>query len=328
MRIWAVGRNHKVEYQGGKIVVDGEEYDIRNVEAIYISPATMISHKDLARISGRTIVFMFGRYGLRNVMIPMRVSKGLWSGKVAIMQAKAWLEKRIEIARKMERAIITNIHHIFKNTLRKYVDRETREKFYETIRRIKQEIENTEDTQRLMLLEAKAWKTLFGVFRKIMPTWPKRIRRPPGDPANAIYSYLASLLYADCLLATINAGLDPSISFIHEPEKHRFSLPLDIKDIYAPLLVANPAFTIYKRAKDRVRDYFREVRIRGKRGVYLNGYGRRLVMKTYMDYLAKEATLLGRRMSIRSHIYWECRRLREHFLGESEYVAFRLGEKH
>ena len=136
---------------------------------------------------------------------------------------------------------------------------------------------------------------------------------------------MASLLYAECLLATISAGLDPSISFIHEPEKHRFSLPLDIKDIYSPLLVANPAFTIYKRVRDRARNYFREVRIRGKRGVYLNGYGRRLVMKTYMDYLAKEATFLGRRMSIRSHIYWECRRLREHFLGESEYVTFRLG---
>ncbi len=178
MRVWAVGRNHKVEYRGGKIVVDGEEYDAKSVEAIYISPATMISHKDLARISGRTIVFMFGKYGLRSVIIPMSVSKGLWSGKVAIMQAKAWLEKRIGIAREMERAIIANIHHIFKNTLRKYVDKETRKEFYETIRRIKQEIENTEETQGLMLLEAKAWKTLFRIFRKIMPTWPKRIRRP------------------------------------------------------------------------------------------------------------------------------------------------------
>jgi len=86
-----------------------------------------------------------------------------------------------------------------------------------------------------MLLEAKAWKTLFRIFRKIMPTWPKRIRRPLGGPANAIYSYLASLLYADCLLATINVELDPSISFIYEVEKCRFSLLLDIKDIYAPL---------------------------------------------------------------------------------------------
>jgi len=63
MRIWALGRNHKVEYQGGKIVVDGEEYEARSVEAIYISPATMISNRDLARISGRTIVFMFGGMG-------------------------------------------------------------------------------------------------------------------------------------------------------------------------------------------------------------------------------------------------------------------------
>jgi len=49
----------------------------------------------------------------------MRVSKGIRNEKVAIIQAKTWLERRIEIAREMKRGIIVNIHYIFKNTLRK-----------------------------------------------------------------------------------------------------------------------------------------------------------------------------------------------------------------
>ncbi|WP_244893353.1 type I-MYXAN CRISPR-associated endonuclease Cas4/Cas1 [Ferroacidibacillus organovorans] len=64
-----------------------------------------------------------------------------------------------------------------------------------------------------------------------------RNRRPPLDPANAILSFLYSLLYKDCLQAIIVVGLDPCLGFYHQPRSSAYPLALDLMELFRVSLV-------------------------------------------------------------------------------------------
>ncbi len=59
-----------------------------------------------------------------------------------------------------------------------------------------------------------------------------RNRRPPKDPANAILSFLYSLLYRDCVKAIVIVGLDACIGFYHQPRSTSYPLALDLMELF------------------------------------------------------------------------------------------------
>lgn len=59
-----------------------------------------------------------------------------------------------------------------------------------------------------------------------------RNRRPPKDPANALLSFLYSLLYRDCVQSIVTVGLDPTIGFYHQPRSSAYPLALDIMELF------------------------------------------------------------------------------------------------
>jgi len=60
----------------------------------------------------------------------------------------------------------------------------------------------------------------------------QRVRRPPDNEINALISFGNSMLYTVCLSEIYRTQLTPTISYLHEPGARRFSLALDISEIF------------------------------------------------------------------------------------------------
>ncbi|MCZ7381074.1 MAG: type I-B CRISPR-associated endonuclease Cas1b [Candidatus Methanoperedens sp.] len=64
----------------------------------------------------------------------------------------------------------------------------------------------------------------------------KRSRMPPGNRMNTLISFGNSLMYTTTLSEIYNTQLNPTISFLHEPFERRFSLALDVSEIFKPMV--------------------------------------------------------------------------------------------
>ena len=65
----------------------------------------------------------------------------------------------------------------------------------------------------------------------------KRSRMPPGNRMNTLISFGNSLMYTTTLSEIYNTQLNPTISFLHEPFERRFSLALDVSEIFKPIII-------------------------------------------------------------------------------------------
>ncbi|MFM7325303.1 MAG: CRISPR-associated endonuclease Cas1, partial [Nodosilinea sp.] len=71
------------------------------------------------------------------------------------------------------------------------------------------------------------------------PVWrfQGRNRRPPLDPINALLSWGYGVLLARVFSATVQAGLDPYLGFLHALEPYRPNLALDLMEEFRPVVV-------------------------------------------------------------------------------------------
>ena len=315
MRIWAI--NKKIKLDGANIVVGKKKIPIRRVYEVWIGPDSIDNRGIYKLLKRRVMIYLFDKAGLVAFMAPFRTSYGLWTGKTTIAQSKTYedTEKRNKIAREIVSAIIHNISSVFYWYIRKKVNAEVREGFYEEIRKAKKCLGDTTD---YMLCEARAWRALFRVLREIYPDFGGRIRRPPADPVNALISYVNSLLYAQCLHAILICGLDPMISFVHSPSpKRRFSLPLDIKDIFMPFVTIRLVLKLRSMLPD---NFFVFGSYRGRRACFLGKKARMIVIREFRSLMRKR--FRGKRLY--NIIVDECEKLMEYIMGHGEYHAWRI----
>lgn len=104
-----------------------------------------------------------------------------------------------------------------------------------------------------------------------------RNRRPPRDPANAVLSFLYSLLYRDAVQAIVTVGLDPTIGFYHQPRSQAYPLALDIMELFRVMLCDTILVGTVHRNQWNVDDDFEYA---GKQ-VWLSNEGKKKVIKTY-----------------------------------------------
>lgn len=206
--------------------------------------------------------------------------------------------------------------HILRN-LRKYKD-----KVSHIIDQIEKEKENLYKATRideLMGCEGRIRRNYYEAFSLILNNnfdFTKREKRPPSDPVNALISFGNSLMYTTTLGELYQTQLDPTISYLHEPSTKRFSLILDISEIFKPLIVDTLIFYMInnRMLKEDDFDTFEGV-------CYLNDVGRKKFIK---EYEAKLATTikhrsLNRKVSYRTLIKLECYKIIKYFIEDELY---------
>ena len=84
-----------------------------------------------------------------------------------------------------------------------------------------------------------------------------RSRRPPTDSANALLSFLYTLLTHDCRSALETVGLDPAVGFLHRDRPGRPSLALDLVEEFRPVFADRLVLSLINRKQVSARDFTR-----------------------------------------------------------------------
>lgn len=127
------------------------------------------------------------------------------------------------------------------------------------------------------------------------------------------------MLYTTVLSEIYKTHLDPRIGYLHSTNFRRFTLNLDIAEIFKPILVDRMIFTMIGKGMLKTSDFVKE-----SGGVLLSDAGRALFMKQWDERLQQTIQLreLGRSVSYRRLIRMELYKLEKHLIGEKEYDPF------
>ncbi|MDF1541474.1 MAG: type I-B CRISPR-associated endonuclease Cas1b, partial [Candidatus Thorarchaeota archaeon] len=250
-------------------------------------------------------IHFFGHYG--NFLGSYQPRKKLVSGHTVLMQARAVLDSdtRQEIASKFVKSCLYNMQHVlisYPRNIPRVSDK------VELLKEITDSVDPSEPIPVLMSKEGRAWAVYYSAFDLIIRDHDMgpRIRRPPNNPINALISLGNSILYGIVLTQIYHTQLDPSISFLHEPLERRYSLALDIAEVFKPTLVDTLIFKLLN--KDMLQESHFDERINY---CMLTEEGRRIFLTNFDERLreTRRHARLKRNVSNEYMIRLDCYKL-------------------
>jgi len=250
---------------------------------------------------------------------------GLLSGRVHITQARHYLNspKRLGIARQL---VAGAAHNMLKN-LRYYNNRqkdvEAQIGQIEGLVATLDQPQYASDVAVLMGLEGNVRRTYYEAFDVIINDFEmgNRTKQPPGNEINALVSYGNMMCYTLVLDQIYHTQLDPTISFLHEPGERRYSLALDLAEIFKPILVDRLIFTLLNKKQIQAKDFDKKLN-----SCLLKESGRRTFLKAWDERLKEtiKHRSLNKNVSYKYLVRLECYKLVKHLLKIDEYKPFKM----
>ena len=246
----------------------------------------------------------------------------LLAGKMQIEQTKHYISKgkRLIIAKKFVAGAAFNI---LKN-LRYYHSRG--KEMGEIITQIEQYIESighSTDVEMLMGIEGNIRQTYYDAFDVILNDFAMngRSKQPPKNEVNALVSFGNMMCYTVCLGQIYHTQLNPTLSFLHEPGYRRYSLALDLAEIFKPLLVDRVIFKVLNKKEIQAKDFDIQVN-----SVTLKDAARKTFVRAFEERLNEtiKHRSLGRSVSYKHLVKLECYKLSKHILNIEEYKPFKI----
>ena len=150
-------------------------------------------------------------------------------------------------------------------------------------------------------------------------SFSRRTKRPPRNRLNALISFGNSLLYTVVLSEIYKTHLDPRIGFLHTTNFRRFTLNLDVAEIFKPIVVDRTIFALINKGMIKKKHFYEEAN-----GIFLKENGRRVFIQEFENRLQNtiEHRSLKRKVSYRRLIRLELYKLEKHLLGEKPYSPF------
>lgn len=248
--------------------------------------------------------------------------EALISGKMLIAQVKLQQKpgKRINLAQKILEGAAYNMA---KNL--KYYNSRGKDlvPIIEIIEGLSARIPETKSVPELMGIEGNIRKNYYEAFELIINDFSMggRSYKPPRNEINALISFGNMMCYSQCLRAIHQTQLNPAISFLHEPGERRFSLSLDLAEIFKPLLVDRVIFKVTNKKMIQAA-HFEENLNR----VILKANGKKTFVQTFEERLEETIAhrTLNRSVSYKHLIKLECYKIQKHLLEIEEYKPFKM----
>lgn len=245
------------------------------------------------------------------------------SGYMILKQVEHYLDerKRKIIALKIIEGSVKNILQVLKY----YIARGKTDIciIVEKIQELLSTLNPNMNIEAMMAIEGNIRETYYQAFDLILGnsdfTFDKRTRRPPQNNLNTLISFGNSMLYTIVLSEIYNTHLDPRIGFLHTSNHRRFTLNLDIAEIFKPLLVDRVIFTLVGKKILSGKHFDRKAG-----GILLKDEGRKIFIQEMDNRLKRtiDHKRLGRKVSYRRLIRMELYRIEKHLIGEQEYEPF------
>ncbi len=245
------------------------------------------------------------------------------SGNLLIKQVEYYTdnEKRSEIAKEFIESAAFNIYR----NLRYYNGRgKDLENVMGQIKGLQKELSKAESVNEIMGVEGNIRKVYYSAWKEIINQeidFEKRVKRPPDNMINTLISFVNSLIYTTCLSEIYKTQLNPTISYLHSAGERRFSLCLDVAEIFKPLIGDRLIFSLLNKNMITEKDFEK-----GSNFYYLKENGRKKILKEYDERLKQTIKHkdLGREVSYSYLIRLECYKLIKHILGDKKYEGFKM----
>ncbi len=296
---------------------------VENTEEIHIFGEVTINKKLLDFISQEGILLHFyNYYGFYEGSFYPREHYN--SGSLILKQCEFYIDetKRFALAKKFVKGAFLNILKVLEYYNLRGVELD------EDIRRIRNiygNLDNFSSIDEIMASEGNARQIYYGSFNKIVEKEEfqieRRQKRPPRSRMDALISYGNSILYSYILSEIYKTHLDPRIGFLHATNFRRFSLNLDIAEIFKPIIVDRVIFKLINKEMLNENHFMEEMG-----AILLNEKGRKIfveAMDNKMNATIKHKKL-GRHVSYRTLIRMELYKIEKHLLGDEEYEPFIL----
>ena len=294
---------------------------IEDISDIFVFGELTLNKSFLTYISQKEILMhFFNYYGYYSGTYYPR--EHLNSGYMILMQAEHYLDenKRLIIASKFVDGSSQNML----NVIRYYKNRgKDLEDIENAIVSLQEKIPYCEDTNHLMAIEGNMRDMYYKAFDEIIDdedfTFEKRTRRPPKNELNALISFGNSLLYVLVLSEIYKTHIDPRIGYLHTTNFRRFTLNLDVAEIFKPIIIDRIIFTLIRKNMITKDDFEPDMG-----GILLKEKGK----KTFVEQFDKKlvSTIkhkeLGRNVSYRRLIRMELYKLEKHLIGEEKYEPY------
>lgn len=247
----------------------------------------------------------------------------LLAGQLLVKQAEHYSDygKRLFLAKKFIEAAADNIYR----NLRYYNGRgKDVGKYMNDIVGLQKQISTTYSIEELMGVEGNIRKQYYSAWNIIINqeiNFEKRVMHPPDNMINSLISFVNSLIYTKILKEIYCTQLNPTISYLHEPGVRRFSLCLDVSEIFKPLIGDRLIFSLLNRNQITEDSFTKELNY-----LHLKKFASQLIVSELENRL--KTTImhkeLGKRVSYQYLIRLELYKLIKHLIGEKEYEGFRI----
>lgn len=301
---------------------EGRKYfPIETLRDIFIMGEVDLNKKLLEFLGQKEIVLHFyGYYG--NYVGSFYPREHYNSGYVILKQAEHYLNPvyRMKLARKFVEGALANIMQ----ALRYYQNRgKDLESFIQAITSLEEVLNSCSAVNELMAIEGNARRYYYDSFNTILENAPfimeGRNKRPPTDPINALISFGNSLVYTKILTEIYKTHLDPRIGYLHTTNFRRFTLNLDVAEIFKPIFADRVLFTLVNKKMIDKGDFEYQGGI-----CILKENGRRRYIQEFEEKLRTTFyhRRLKRNVSYQSLMRLELYKIEKHLIEGQEYEPF------
>ena len=303
---------------------DGEKRDIpiERISDIYVMSEMSFNTTFLSYISQYGIpIHFFNYYNFYTGSFYPKESN--LAGQLLVNQVQHYTEydKRLLIAKKFIQAAAD---YIYRN-LRYYNGRDKNVSDYmKDIDSLRTGLVGVKSIQELMGIEGNIRKKYYAAWSVIINQeieFDKRVMHPPDNMINSLISFVNSLVYTRTLSEIYHTQLNPTISYLHEPGIRRYSLCLDISEVFKPLIGDRLIFSLLNRKQITEKSFTKELNY-----LHLKKDASKLIVSEFEKKM-KQTIMhkeLGRQVSYQYLIRLEAYKLIKHLIGEKEYEGFRI----
>ncbi len=249
--------------------------------------------------------------------------ESLVSGELLVKQVNNYsdLHKRLKIAQKFVDGAADNIYR----NVRYYNSRgKDLKNVLCDIDSLRKNIYKSQSVTELMGYEGNIRKSYYKGWNIIVNqniNFEKRVKNPPDNMINTLISFVNTLIYTRVLSQIYKTQLNPTVSFLHEPGFKRFSLALDISEIFKPLLGDRLIFSLLNKNQINENSFTESLNY-----LHLKKDASQLIARE-LDSRMKTTIKhkdLNRNVSYQYLIRLECYKLIKHLLEEKEYEPFKI----
>ncbi len=303
---------------------EGEKRDIpiERIDDIYVMSEMTFNTSFISYISQYGIpIHFFNYYNFYTGSFYPK--EKLLAGQLLVKQVTYYSDykKRIVIARKFIEAAADNIYR----NLRYYNGRgKDVSNYMLEVDSLRKKIPSTESIEELMGIEGNIRKHYYKAWNVIVNQeihFEKRVMHPPDNMINSLISFVNSLIYSKVLSEVYHTQINPTVSYLHEPGVRRYSLCLDIAEVFKPLIGDRLIFSLLNRKQITEDSFTKELNF-----LHLKKESSRLIARELEERLKKTIMHkeLERQVSYQYLIRLEVYKLIKHLIGEKEYEGFKI----